>query len=198
MASLVTSITGIQNLTHLENFNADWNAFISVDLSNMTSLITVDLSDSEIPSDTGSPSLTSINLAGCTALEILRLDDNDFSGGFPDLSSCTSLRDIDFDQCGLLGDIDLSNISNLSDFDLSGNSDMTSVTISSAQPLWDLNLSGCDLPEAAVDAILVALSTNGIASGYVDVSGGTNAPPGAPGLAAKASLESNGWTVYVN
>lgn len=69
----------------------------------------------------------------------------------------------------------------------------------------NFDMSGCALPEADVDAILVLLAnldgTGGTTSydnHLVDLSGGTNAPPGAAGLAAKTTLEGRGNTVTVN
>jgi hypothetical protein len=54
------------------------------------------------------------------------------------------------------------------------------------------------LTQLAVDNILVALSTNGILNGSVEMDGGTNATPSGTGLAAKSVLEGNGWDVTVN
>jgi hypothetical protein len=58
--------------------------------------------------------------------------------------------------------------------------------------------NNCALTEASVDNILVSLDEAGQEDGTVSIDGGTNAPPGTAGLAAKASLEAKGWTVTVN
>jgi hypothetical protein len=113
----------------------------------------------------------------------------------------TLLEYIDFDQCSLTGSIDLSGLPNLRGFDFSGNVDLTEIVISSSQPLGDgyfVYAYNCALTEESVDNILVALSTNGVNSAEVDLSGGTNAIPSSTGLAAIAVLQGNGWTVYVN
>ena len=47
-----------------------------------------------------------------------------------------------------------------------------------------------------VDKILVDLDSSGATNGYATLNG--NTPPGPAGLAAKASLESKGWTVTVD
>jgi hypothetical protein len=90
----------------------------------------------------------------------------------------------------------------LTGVDLNGNTDLTEIIIDSSQPLgnggYDILAYNCDLTEEAIDNILVALSTNGVSGGYVELNGGTNATPSATGLAAKAVLEGNGWTVDVN
>lgn len=69
----------------------------------------------------------------------------------------------------------------------------------------DVNISNCALNEASVDYILVTLAnldgTNGTTSydnRNVYLHNGTNAIPSATGLAAKATLEARGCTVYVN
>ncbi len=56
----------------------------------------------------------------------------------------------------------------------------------------------CALTEQSVDNILVSLDEAGQEDGTVGIDGGTNAPPGTAGLAAKASLEGKGWTVLTN
>ena len=83
-----------------------------------------------------------------------------------------------------------------------GNEGLTSVTISSSQPLggggYSIYLDGCALTETAVNNVLVALAANAVEGSYVDLSGGTNAIPGATGLAAKTTLEGKGWGVDDN
>jgi Leucine-rich repeat (LRR) protein len=194
------SITGLQNLRNLQEFRADYNSLVSVDLSGLTNLTWVDISDCDRINSVSS-SLTSVNLTGCTGLIELRLDDSDFSEGIPNLTGLSSLEWIDMDQCGLVGSINLSFLASLRGFDLSGNSSMTEVIISSTQALCDgqeINLFGCGLTQQSVDNILVALSTNGVSGGYISLHGGTNASPSATGLAAKGVLEGNGWDVEVN
>lgn len=197
MAAVITSITGLQNLPNLQNFNADWNGLQSVNLSGLTNLIYVDISDNDIPGN-NIPSLTTVNLTGCTALQELRLDDSEFSGGIPSLSGLTSLTLIDFDQCGISGIIDLTGLPALENLDFSGNTAITSIIIADTQPILDFNAYNCALTETAVDDILVVLSNNGESNGNVDLDGGTSSAPGATGLAAKTVLEGNGWTVTVN
>ena len=200
MAAPIVSIIGLQNLSNLQNFNADWNSLVSVNLSGLANLTYVDISDCEEPGG-GNNSLTSVNLSGCTALEQLRMDDSDFSGGFPDLSGLNSLFYFDADQCGIVGTVDLSGLPSLNGFDLNGNSQLTRVIISSSQLLgdgWSIYLYDCGLTQLAVDNILVALSTNGVLNGSIEMDGGTNAAPSATGLAAKSVLEGNGWEVLVN
>jgi hypothetical protein len=196
MAQIV-SITGLQNLVNLQTIIIDFNGLQSVNLSNLPSLSLVDISDCDIPG-TNISSLTSVNLSGSTAVQTLRLDDSEFSGGVPDLSALTALEILDLDQCGISGVLDLSGLTSLITLDVAGNLALTSVVIADSQPITDFNGIDCALTETSVDDILVVLSNNGQANGNVDLSAGTSAPPSATGLAAKAVLEGNGWVVNVN
>ncbi len=175
----------------------DFNGFQSVNLSNLPNLVEVDISDCDIPG-TNTSSLTSVNLSGSTAIQQLRLDDSDFSGGVPNLSALTALQTLDLDQCDISGVLDISGLTSLINLDVAGNLALTSVVIADSQPIIDFNGIDCALTETAVDDILVVLSNNGQTGGNVDLSAGTSAPPSATGLAAKAVLEGNGWVVNVN
>jgi len=196
MAQIV-SITGLQNLVNLQGIFIDFNGLQSVNLSNLPNLVEVDISDCDIPG-TNTSSLTSVNLSGSTAIEQLRLDDSNFSGGVPNLSALTALQTLDLDQCDISGVLDLSGLTSLINLDVAGNLALTSVVIADSQPIIDFNGIDCALTETAVDDILVVLSNNGQTGGNVDLSAGTSAPPSATGLAAKAVLEGNGWVVNVN
>jgi len=197
MAASIVSITGLQNLPNLQNFNADWNGLQSVNLSGLANLTFVDVSDNNIPG-TGTNSLTSVNLSGCTNLQELRLDDSDFSAGIPSLAGLTSLDTLDLDQCSISGIVDLTGLPALADLDFSGNTALTSIVIADTQPITNFNGYNCALTETAVDDILVVLSNNGNLNGLADLDGGTNAIPSAVGLSAKLALEADGWTVNVN
>jgi hypothetical protein len=197
MSARITSITGLQNLTGLVNFYADWNSLTSVNLSNLTNLIDVDISDQhDIITDENC--LTSVNLTGSTAIEELRLDDSNFSAGMPDISGLTnSLRILDMDQCQLSGVIDLSQFSALTSIDFGGNINITSVTLPEAN-LDDVDFDNNALTATAVDYTLQWLAGSGVENGYVDLSGGTNAIPTENSAAARAILLDRGWNVTVN
>jgi hypothetical protein len=197
--SVITSITGLQNLTGLVNFYADYNGLQSVNLSNLPNLVEVDISDQSL-SGTGPKCLTSVNLSGSTAIEQLRLDDSDFSGGIPNLSGLNSLQFIDLDQSGITGTVDISNLPALEDFDFSGNTELTGLIISSSQSLGfdgqELYASNCALTQTAVDNILVALSESDVESGYIDLSGGDNASPSQTGIdAANVLVDDKNWSL---
>jgi hypothetical protein len=198
MAAVITSIKGLQNLPELRVFNADWSGLRSVNLSGLTNLVDVDISDCDFPG-TSNPSLTSVNLSGCTAIEELRLDDSNFSGGFPNLSGLDSLIYMDFDQCGITGSVDISNHPVLEGFDFAGNTGLTELIISNTQPLggngYELLLGDCALTQTAVDNILVALSESAVTNGYVDLSGGDNASPSQTGIDAANVLSDKSWSL---
>jgi hypothetical protein len=199
----ITAITGLRNLPNLQELRLEGgnNGCETIDVSGLTNLTYLDVSDMDIP-DTSDPSLKYLNVDGCTSLTTIYMDDSDFSEGFPDLSSVAgTLEYFDADQCGITGSLNLSGFPALKGFDLNGNTGLTSVTISSSQPLGggrEIYFDGCALTETAVDNILVALSENGITGGYVDLSGGTNAIPGATGDSALEVLGENGWNWDVN
>ena len=197
MAAVITSITGLQNHPNLTNFNADYNGLQSVNLSGLTNLVTVDISDCDVPGTTTN-SLTSVNLSGCTALTNLRLDDSEFSGGIPSLTGLTSLSTVNFGRVNSPSIIDMSGVVNLEDASFFQNTNLTSLIIADTQPIFYLDVNNCALTETAVDDILVILSNNGVSNGEVTLDGGTSATPSATGLAAKTVLEGNGWMVSVN
>jgi len=195
--AVITSIIGLQNLTNLQQFRADFNGLQSVNLSGLTNLVTVDISDCDVPGTTTN-SLTSVNLSGCTALINLRLDDSEFSGGIPSLTGLTSLSTVNFARVNSPNIIDMSGVVNLADAEFFQNPNLTSLIIADTQPIFYLSVRNCALTETAVDDILVILSNNGVSNGEVTLDGGTSATPSATGLAAKTVLEGNGWTVSVN
>lgn len=199
MSTVITSITGLQNLTNLQNFNADYNSLTTVDLSGLTQLINVDVSDNDIPNTEGEPSLTSINVTGCTALENLYIDGSNFSAGIPDISGLNALQFFDMDRCGISGDIDISasSFNNLTGFDFYGNTGITSITLPEAY-LNQVNLEDTALTETAVNNILQWLDGSGVEGGYVTLQGGTSAIPTGNGATAKTNLQGKGWNVYVN
>jgi hypothetical protein len=197
MSARITSITGLQNLTGLVNFYADWNSLTSVNLSNLTNLIDVDISD-QYDIITDENCLTSVNLSGSTAIEELRLDDSNFSAGMPDISGLTnSLRILDMDQCQLSGVIDMSQFSALTSIDFGGNINITSVTLPEAY-LDNVDFANNAFTEIAVNDTLQWLVGSNVENGYVSLEGGTNAIPTDYGLTAKTTLQDRGWDVYVN
>jgi hypothetical protein len=199
MGAQITAITGLQNLTNLQDFRADWNALETIDLSGLTNLTYLDVSDCE---ELGSTGLKSMNITGCTALQSLYIDDNDFSAGFPDLSSCTSLQYFDADQCILQGSIDLSNLPALKGFDLSGNTNLTEIIISSTQPLGNgqnVNFGNCSsLTQTALDNILQQLASSSVSNGYIYFEN-TDIPSLERGIPALATMVDNkGWSLQAD
>jgi hypothetical protein len=210
MSTVITSISGLQNLTNLQEFKADYNALeTTVDLSNLTNLTTVDIGynvsvdrlDPELGFNLAAKLI--VNLTGCSELIDLNLSDSDFSENQLDsiigFSELTNLERLHLAACQLTGSIDLTIFPYLDDVDVGSNFDMTNVIISNTQPIYLFNVGGANLSEEVVDTILVTLSTNGVTGGGVcQLSGLNTAAPSATGLAAKAVLEGYFWTVTVN
>lgn len=171
MSVEITSIRGLTNLTNLTRLEIDNHAISgTLDVSGLSNLESLDASDNDRLDSTG---IKTLNVTGCTSLRTLSMDDNDFSAGFPDLSDCTSLEFIDFDQCHLQGSINLTNLPDLKGFDFNGNTNLTEVIISSEQPLgsdgYTINLFGCSsLTQTALDNILEQLSDSSVFSGWIN------------------------------
>lgn len=197
MAAKITSIKGLQNLVNLARFEADTQDLRLIDLSNMSLLAHVGVDSN--------PNLTSINLTGSSQVTFLAAGGCDFSEsqlgsiiGFSGLINLTYLY-ISSGDSGLSGTIDISNLPQLVNVSIENQSSLNSIIISDTQSsIFDVRFTGNALTQTAVNNILIALAANGITGGQVDLRFGTNAAPGAAGLAAKATLEGNGWTVQVN
>jgi hypothetical protein len=191
----VTEARGLQNLINLTNLEIDNNALTSIDVSGMSNLTRLDVSDCV------AKSLTSINVTGCTSLQTLYVDDNNFSSGFPDLSDCTALVNIDFDQCDLTGSVDISNLPALEYPDFSGNTQLTEIIISRTQPLGadanEILFGNCALTQTSVDNILLELASGSVSNGYISINNGTNAAPGEVGRESLFVLDSRGWSFTV-
>lgn len=196
MATVITSIIGLQNLSNLREFYADWNSLKTVNLSGLTDLTIVDISDNETL-DGSSKSLTSVNLSGCTALQTLRLDGSDFSAGIPNIKGRVNLESLDMDQSSITGSVDLSTLSSLTFLDLNGNTDITSVKLPESS-LDFVDISDTALTEAAVNDILQWLDGSGVMNGNVELDGGTSAIPTGDGIIAKDNLITKGWSVNTN
>lgn len=168
MSAKITSITGLTNLTNLTILDVDNHAIGgTVDVSGLSNLTSLDASDCQ---NLGSTGVKSINVTGCTSLQQLLMDDNDFSAGFPDLSSCVALEFMDFRRTNLQGSIDLTNLPALEGFNFFGNTGITEVIVSSDQPLGNrsISLSGCtSLTQNSLDNILQAIASGSASLGSI-------------------------------
>jgi len=199
----ITSITGLQNLTNLQVFTADYNSLTSVDLSGMASLTEVDISDNiAIDGEEGEASLTSVNVTGCTNITSLRLDDNNFSEegddsiiGLSDLALCTTL---DLDGSGIEGTLDLSSLTSLEVLDVSDNNISNLIISNTFAPIEDLSAGNNALTQNSVNNIFINLDGSGVTNGEISISGGTSATPSGSGLDAAISLDGKGWTIFTN
>jgi hypothetical protein len=200
MGATITSITGLQNLINLQDFQADFNSLTTVDLSGLTSLTNVDVSDNDTIDGEEGNSLTSINLTGCTNITELRLDDSNFLTednitGLSDLALCTFL---DLDQCGIEGTLDLNALTSLEILDISGNSISDLIIPDTFAPIEDLSAEDNALTQNSVNDIFIKLDESGVTSGTISIAGGTNATPSGSGLEAAINLDGKGWTIYTN
>lgn len=91
----------------------------------------------------------------------------------------------------------LQYLTAMTSFQVNSNS-IVALDVSGMPLLVTLNLLNNLLTEAAVDAILAALDTNGASGGTVTLNGTGNAAPSAAGLVSKANLVAKSWTVNHN
>jgi hypothetical protein len=108
-------------------------------------------------------------------------------GTWQGCTGLTSFPALNFDN-GTIFEATWFNCTNLADFPANMFDNCTATN-------FNLAWRGCALSSQSVDNILVSLDTAGQSNGTVLIDQGTNSYPGAAGLAAKASLESKGWTV---
>jgi len=200
MAATITSITGLQNLTNLEIFRADFNSLTTIDLSGLTSLNIVDVSDNDTLDGEGDNSLTSINLTGCTNITELRLDDSNFSTGnnligLSDLSLCTFL---DLDQCNIGGTLNLNALTSLETLDISGNNISDLIIPDTFAPIVNLSAGDNALTQNSVNDIFIKLDGSGVTTGEISIVGGTNTTPSGSGLEAAINLDGKGWIISTN
>ena len=158
------------------------DSLLKVYLDNMPDLDSVTWPDTPILTHIdfdiwGSTDFTSLSVAGFTTLNAMSLTSNAFCLTL-NASGCTNLASLQLN----------------STFE---NVNLTGAGTSGAL-LSGVYCSGCNLTEASVDNILAACVAAGYSGGYCDLSGGGSAPPSAPGLANKAILEADSWTVLVN
>ena len=81
------------------------------------------------------------------------------------------------------------------------NSSLTTLDISSLISIPNYSYfgwSGCAFSQTTVDNILVQMVATGAINGTLQLNGGTSSAPSATGLAAKAALETIGWSVSTN
>ena len=170
-----------------------------VNQSGNTSLLQVDISNSGITNAifTGCTSLFTLATTGDVALTVLIGSDLGITS--LDISTNTALTEVAMLNCTGLSSLSISANTALDTVGLNGCGTLTTLNISTNTLITDLGLNGCAITaQVDIDSILTALDGFGLSNGSVDLSGGTNATPGAGGLTAKANLIGKGWTVANN
>lgn len=114
-----------------------------------------------------------------------------------DLSGIESCPEFGIHGCPNLLSVDISANTIANNITIEFNTAMTSVVIGTLPLCSYFNGQSCAFDQTTVDNILVAIAANGLEA-TVLLTGGANAAPSATGLAAKATIEGNGGTVYVN
>lgn len=199
MAATITSITGLQNLTNLTEFLADFNSLTTVDISGMSSLTNVDISDNNIIGGEGENSLTSVNVTGCTNITALRLDDSNFAtvNSIVGLSDLTSCQIIDLDQCGIAGTVDLSALTNLQSIDVFDNNISNLIIPNEPSALTFISANANNFSQTSVNNILINLDNGGATTGDATMEDGSPSPTGA-GITAASNLTGKGWNLQLS
>ncbi len=198
----VTGLTGIQTV------NVNSNPLNSFDAHGRTTLTSLSALTADSANITGCSGLTSVTVQGITASS-LSLSGCTGITSFVTVADCPGITSQDFSPCSNATSISAVNCPLLTAVTLTGLSSVTALEVRNcalaASPdfsdcvvLTTLDFSVNALTEAAVDAALAGLVAIGTNNGTCDLSGGTNAIPSAAGLADKATLEGDGWTVTVN
>ena len=143
--------------------------------------------------------LTSLDVTGCTSLTTLSCQSNALTS--LDVSGCTSLYDLSC-QNNQLTSLDVTGCTALNTLSC-GYSGLTSLDVSGCTSLYNLYCNYNALTSFAIDNIIIDLNTNGITTGYLNLSGGTSAAPSAASAAALANLTAPqpgglGWVVITN
>lgn len=116
---------------------------------------------------------------------------------FPSLKLCAGQFAVAFNSN--LTSLSIPQITgSVAQYFFSGNPLLTTITLPTVLNTVFVDATGSGLNQATVDAILHKLVLGGQANGTCSLDGGTNATPSAAGLADKATLVGNGWTVTNN
>lgn len=166
--SFVANVTG-SSLCKLEF--ASCALLESADLSNVVALKSLGIYSCNILPSIDAPNLVTI-ATGLAGFSNLSLSSVDFS------ALTTSPSQLDFTGCASLANFALPSF--------------TDTTVNGG-----IQLSGCALTVASVNALLIRLAAIGYI-GVVDMSGGTSATPTGAGATAKAALLLAGATVTTN
>ena len=139
--------------------------------------------------------------------EISQFDVSGFSRlAYLEISPSPSLEYIDLSNNLLLENLvleyggsylDLSNNANLETISIF-NSPIIEIILPSTNSLSYYSFSGCSLSANSVNSILANAISNGMSSGNIDLTGGTNSAPTGQGLVDKSNLILAGVTVDTN
>lgn len=183
----VTAVSGLATLTGLkELFLNDNYTLASVDVSSNTQLERLILTQND--------AITSINVSNNTALTALQLTNCSLTS--INVSNNTALTYLGLSGNNLTG-VNLTGLNSLQEVTLAFNN--ISSAVSFPYSIKKVDIGSNHLTKAAVDAILVQLNSFGTSNGTVYCGFNTPAtPPTATGLAARAALQSRGWSTLTD
>lgn len=132
-AAQIESLEGIEHFTNLITLKADYNSLTAVDLTALTELQALWLSNND---------LTAVNIDGLDKLSILDLSDNNLT--FVDASSLTGLLDLNVSGNANLTALDFGDIAKIEELKIAGNP-ITSLDLSNLTLLGRLRCSDTKL-----------------------------------------------------
>jgi len=120
------------------------------------------------------------------------------------VSGCTALNNLICSYNGLTS-LDVTGCTALNNLICQSNA-LTSLDVSGCTSLYDLSCQNNQLTASSVDNIIIDLNTNGNTTGYLNLSGGTNAAPTLSDPTVSGALANLtapqpgglGWTVRTN
>ena len=139
--------------------------------------------------------VTTAHFNNVPGIEAISLDYTEIAS--IDFSANVTTKQIGLEYITVLSSVDLTNNIGLVSFSINNNPDLQEILVSSLPVCGVANAYNCALTQTCVDSLLVAFAASGL-DVNVDLTGGTNAAPSPTGLAAKATIEGNGGTVFVN
>ncbi|MBU0959786.1 MAG: hypothetical protein KKB31_07605 [Nanoarchaeota archaeon] len=174
------SVLDVSALTLLTDLYCAINSISVLDVSALTSLTVLYCANN---------SISVLDVSALTLLTYLNCYDNAIS--VLDVSALTSLTYLSC-PTNSISVLDVSALTLLTTLYCYDNA----ISVLDVSALTSLSVLYCNdngMASGAVDNVLVALDANGQINGTCYIHG-TNAAPGAPGLAAKANLIAKGWT----
>ncbi len=138
--------------------------------------------------------LTMLNASGLATVQTILCYENDLTTVM--LPATDTLTNINIRDNTSLTELDLSMVLKLETLGAKGCA-LETIELASHTALDSITVYDNGFSQAVVDKVLADVVTAGVSGGSLNM-GGSNAIPSAAGLASKATLDGDGWTVTVS